>query len=401
MSARGRFAAAGVALGLLGCGGVSRQMRGGGEVQSLAVRQVEWNPGRAEPGRVAAVADAGDDVLVLGERGALFFRAGNLVASDPKIASWRAAAALPAADRQATWLVGIDGDGRMYRAKARSAMEPISDRYGVLGSRVTAAAGLGGRFVGLALAGDAASRSPATGLFAFADGRDVTTFREGPTGDLVGGGGKAAWLSGDRVRVFDPSGRGDRFFALPGVVRAALDSAGRLYAATRHEVYAEDAIGRLTLVYETVSAEGGAAISGLVVSGSRVWFAEGADLGVILERQVSITTGLRRSPNATLAASSSGDVWSLADGALSRFAVDGGDSERATWQSALGPVFERACASCHGAFPSSGIDLSSFEAWERRRAAIRRRVIEIGDMPPPGHLLEEADRKVIDEKTPR
>jgi mono/diheme cytochrome c family protein len=65
----------------------------------------------------------------------------------------------------------------------------------------------------------------------------------------------------------------------------------------------------------------------------------------------------------------------------------------------LRPVFERACAVCHGSRPPSGIDLTTASAWESRRAVVRRRVIEERDMPPPGHELDEAGCKAIDEWT--
>lgn len=62
-----------LAIAFLGCGGPGRFMRGGAEVGRLAVREVPWNPAHVEVGRVAAVADSGEDVVVLGDLGAQFF----------------------------------------------------------------------------------------------------------------------------------------------------------------------------------------------------------------------------------------------------------------------------------------------------------------------------------------
>lgn len=383
------LAAALAAGGLWGCGGPTRFMRGGGEVRPLMVREVAWNPGHAEVGRVAAVADSGEETLVLGDRGAMFLTGGSVLAADRRITAWRGAAAIPAADRQATWLTALDAEGRLYRVKARSTLEAISDRYGVAERQVTGLAALGGGLLALAV----------EGFLAVADGRAVTLLSQGPTGQgptgaLAGGGGKAAWIHGAEVHLFDSKRRASSAFALPGALFAALDAAGRLYAATPHEVYAEDGTGALALVYETATPA--TSITGLVISGERVWFAEGAELGVVLERQVSVTTGLVRSSKATLAASPSGDVWSLAEGALSRFAVDAGSARRSQWDKDVLPVFERACAACHGPSAPSGVDLSTMGAWESSAAAIRRRVIEKRDMPPAGRPLDDAGRRSID-----
>ena len=418
---------------LLGCG-AGRFVRGSEHVGALAVRVVEWNPEHAEVGSVSAVADAGDDLLVLGDRGARIFVAGSPVATDRRLSNWRAAAAIPAANGGGTWLAALDGSGTVHRVRARASLEPISDRYGLAGKAITAFAALGSGRIGFALAyegpspvvltpGFAGSSSAAptpgfvegssvaghpgsatgrfgapaaSGLLAVADGVTVTTFSLGPAGAIAGGGGKAAWPETGGVRVFEPERAESRFFALAGATRAALDEGGRLFAATAHEVYAEDATGTLALVYETASEA--STITGLAASAGRSWFSEGADLGVVLGSRAAVTTGLRRPEKASIAASSSGDVWSLAAGTLTRFAVtEGPTAARALrWMEVIAPVLGRACAACHGASRSSGIDLSTFDAWERRLPLLRRRVIESRDMPPRGHALDEADREAID-----
>lgn len=434
-----------LATAFLGCG-AGRFVRGSEHVGGLAVRAVEWNPEHAEVGSVAAVADAGDDLLVVGDQGARIFVAGSPVATDRRLSTWRSAAAIPAANGGGTWLAALDGSGALHRVRARTSLEPISDRYGLAGKAITAFAALGSGRIGFALAYEGpspvaptpgfagsspaaptpgfASSSPAaptpglvegssfagppgsatgrfgapaaSGLLAVADGVTVTTFSLGPAGAIAGGGGKAAWPETGGVRVFEPGRAESRFFPLAGATRAALDDGGRLFAATQHEVYAEDATGTLALVYETAAEA--TTITGLVASAGRVWFSEGADLGVVLGGRAAVTTGLRRPEEAVIVASSSGDVWSLAAGTLTRFAVtEGPTAARALrWKEVIAPVLGRACAACHGASHSSGIDLSTFDAWEKRLALLRRRVIESRDMPPRGHALDEADREIID-----
>jgi mono/diheme cytochrome c family protein len=439
-----------------------------------------------EVGRVAAVADDGDDVVVLGDRGAQFFTGGTLTGADRRIDAWRGAAAIPAADGAGTWLAALDGTGTLHRVRARASLEPISDRYGLAGKALSSFAALGRGWLGFALSGDdkpsppsggiasfgtgggsasspasggiasspvsgGSASSPASGgiasfgtgggiassqvggLLALADGHSVTTFSIGGTGPVAGGGGKVAWLEPGGVRVFEPGRPQSLLFPLSGAARAALDERGRLFAATEHEVYAEDNTGTLALVFETASEA--TAITGLAASSGRVWFSEGADLGIVEGARVAITTGLERPERAALAASSSGDIWSLAGGTLARFAVvtpaeaaratpgqgtsvgaaraggpvgageapsgvAAGDGEpprrAASWSTGIAQIFARACASCHGAAPSSGIDLSTSAAWERRLPLLRRRVLVNRDMPPPGHPLSDRDREAID-----
>jgi mono/diheme cytochrome c family protein len=390
------FAAA-LSTALLGCFGPTRYMRGGGQVQALTVHAVDWNPARSEVGHVAAVADDGDDVVVFGDRGALFLTSGAVVAADRRFTAWRGAAAIPAADRKDTWLVGVEEHGQLYRAKARSTLESISDRYGLADREVKSLVALGGGFLGLSLGGSAPGPAAAEPLFALADGRTVTTFRPGvgAASSIAGGGGKAAWIASATIRVFDPQKKTDRTYSLPGAAFVALDASGKLHAATAHEIYAEDAGSTLALLYETASPQ--ATITSLVASGPRVWFTEDTDLGTIESGRVAVTTDLHAAPKGTLSPSPSGDVWALSAGALARYTRTAPtDARRARWDAAIRPVLARSCMSCHGPVPSSGIDLSTFDAWESQRATIRSRVVDLRDMPPRGRSLEEEERRAIE-----
>lgn len=403
------LAAAAIA-GAPGCGGAARAIV---DPEPLVVREVMWNPGRADVGRVAAVADGGSEVLVVGDRGAFVFVDGSVTGADRRAIAWRGAAPIPAADGKGTWLAAIDDRGAVFRVRGRTSLEAISDRYGLFGTPVLAVAPMGRGFLGFALG---------SGRIAVADGREVVTLAGGAaTGEwlsakpanegsrsFTGGGGEAAWIDGDEIRVLDPSTRATRSFALPGVRRIALDERGAVWAVTNHCLYTEDPTGALVLVHETDDPR--STISGLSISGERAWFSVGAEVATlavprdprrslpVAMRRLQITRG-RRAPVATaLIGSPSGDVWTLADGALSRISA-APPGERARWTATLAPIHARSCASCHGPAGSPGVDLSTLDAWESRRSAVRRRVIESRDMPPRGHPLSDEDRKAIDDWT--
>ena len=379
------------ALGI-GCAG-ARTTRGAGSIGVLRVRTVDWNPQKIDVGKVDAVVESDRDLVVLGASGASVFSAGALVTVDHSASRWRAATTIPAADGNGRWIVTIDGAGKLRRLRESSSFEPVAERWGLGADDVDAVVDLGRGFVGF-LGG------PATGASTFAaiaDGKIVTRFDAAFLG-LAGGGGKAAALFDGGVRMLDPATKADRLFALAGVRLVTLDTHGRLFAATDHEVYEENARGELSLRYET----SGATIHGLTASGDRVWFADGGELGVIDPDGVAVTRDLHLADDARLSPSTA-DVWAIAGGALRRFARDEAsaspqtEAARAqTWTMQVQPVFARACSACHQPGGSSGVDLSTFDRWRSARDKVRRRVIETRSMPPQGHPINDSDRAAID-----
>lgn len=364
---------------LSGCG-ASRLSRAGGGVAPMTARAVEWNHAHAEIGPVRAVADAGDTVVVFGDGQATILTGGAVVAVDHSVARWTAAAVVPAADGNGTWIVGVDGDGRVLRLRNNSAFEGVSDRWGLANDRVLGVAAIGPTSCGFLLSGE----------LTVADGQHVTRYTTGPLQGLWSGGGHVA-LVGDPLRVFAPQGGVTRAFALPEPASLiAMSADGRLFAATRDAVYGEDDHGDLALRFEATDT----AIHGLVAAGKRVWFADGAELGTVERGQVRETTGSRLAPTARLVGSPSGDVWTItADRELLRFSAESGAVS--TWDEAIAPVFQRSCGDCHDAGGSAGLDLSTREAWTSHRAAIQRRVLDERSMPPTGHVLADADREGI------
>ncbi len=371
------------AAGLLACAATARYRRGGGTVGELAVRRVEWNPTRARIDRIEAVAEAGDRTAIFSAGAATVFRGGAVLAVDREVASWGAgAAAIPAGDGNGDWLVGIDDRGEPRRLRADARFERVGARFGLDGARVAEVRATGGAGIAFLLENE----------IAFSDGAQLRRFPVAAARSLAGGGGRAAVVDGAGVQLFDPAQGTTRRFAIDGARFAELDGNGRLYVATARAIYAQDRTGALALAY----LAGDDAIHDLAVAGSRVWFADGDELGAIDGERIRVTRGAPIDRSATLTGSPSGDAWVLSRGGLTRYTVDDAAlGPLAQWEQTVGPVFARACAECHRPGGSAGIDLSTLESWEGRRALLRERVIARRSMPPAGHTLDEADRAAL------
>jgi hypothetical protein len=367
---------------LVGCG-AAPHTRAAGAVTPLTVRAVPWNPSQAPVGRVSAVADAGSIVAVFGDAGATVLGSGAVVAVDRAVTDWTSASTIAGADGSARWIVGIDRRGHLYYLRGTSAFEDVSARYGLDGRAFHAASMIDATRVGFLVQG---------GL-AVADGQRVARYDAlPPLMDLAGGGGRGAAIGSDLLVAFDPSLSATRSYAIPGVDAVAVGGDGRIYASTRRALYAAKPDGELVLVYD---AEGDT-LHGLAASGAHVWFADGPELGVVEGDHVAETTGARVSPDARLSPSSTGDVWVLSGGKLDRYArAEAEPALATTWTTTLAPIFARVCSGCHQPNGSSGTDLSTAEAWESERAAIRERVVVTRTMPPQGHPLSDADRDAI------
>ncbi|AUX47704.1 hypothetical protein SOCE26_092280 [Sorangium cellulosum] len=377
------------ALALAGCA-----VEAAAPLGQLVVRPVVWPAPGAELGPVRAVADAGDRVVLFHDGAAAIFVNGALAAVDRAPRRWVDAATLPAPDGSGTWIVGVDSQGQLLRLRGQGPFEPVSDRYGLERAAVRAARDLGGGGAAFALDGE----------IAVADGAVVTRYATGPLAAFAAGGGRVAF-AGDGLHTLDVATRAVRRYSLAAGAAdpdgaaplLAVTGAGALLAATPAALYEEDGAGVLR-----VRLRASAALHGLAVSGERVWFADGGELGALDEDGARATRGARLPRDGRLIGSPSGDVWLLAAGALRRFAAaqgvggvgrDGADGAPA-WDD-LEPVFARACARCHRPRGEGGVDLSTRAAWTALREAIGRRVIDERTMPPPGHPLSEADRARI------
>lgn len=330
----------------------------------LVVHEVAWNPQHVDVGRVDAVVEQGDLLVLFGDKGALVLAGGALVAVDPSVTAWRGAGTMPAPDGAGTWIVGVDGKGTLHRLKARSTLEPVSARFGLAGVPVRGLATTNHTHAFLL-----------DGAFAVRQGAEVVRF-DGPWRALAGGGDVLSALFDGGVRV---AGASDHTFAVEGARLLAVDGRGHTFVATDRALYGEDGAAlRLRYVGERIDA--------LAAVADGVWAADGPTL-VRLDA-AGLSRGGTVSPGARLVAAPGGDVWVLGGASPVRLSTG-----REAWPSA---VYARVCAKCHGPNGSAGVDLSSEAAWKARRAAVRKRVIEAQDMPPAGTPLSAEDKAAIE-----
>ncbi|HEY8079909.1 MAG TPA: hypothetical protein VIF62_37515, partial [Labilithrix sp.] len=102
----------------------------------LTLAPVTWNASNADVGKVDAVADTGTTVAVFGASGATVMAGGAVATVDGSIATWRSAGFVPEPGGAATWLVGVDGDGKLRHIQSDGTLEDATDIFGLLGAKI-------------------------------------------------------------------------------------------------------------------------------------------------------------------------------------------------------------------------------------------------------------------------
>ncbi|WP_394831888.1 cytochrome c [Pendulispora rubella] len=365
-----------------------------GGVTTLTLVPVTWNPSSIETGQVQAVAEYDTTVAVFGAVGVTTFVSGSVVGTDTTVTAWRSAGVIPSASGLGTWIVGVDGQGKLQRVLGHDGVENVSDRFGLVSDKV---AGLAGseRATGFLLE---------QGL-ATSDGATVRHYAAPALRAVASAAGRVAIAADDGVRIITPAQESSQeTVALADAAFVAYDAAGALFSATHHAVYRLDG-GAMRSVYDA----GARTIRGLASSGANVWFAVDGELALVKDGHVSISSGLAlRAPgDVQLAGSPSGDVWVVAGGQLLRYAAGaGGTDDEAAWSANVQPIYATVCSHCHSA-PGTGkdasnVDLSSYALWSARRAAVYQRVVAQAGTPaamPPsgsGFTLTDAQRAAIE-----
>jgi hypothetical protein len=344
----------------------------------LELQTQDWNPTHTELGRIVAVAEAGDGTLLFGDQGVTLVAGGAVAANDASVNHWQSAGQISAADGSGVWAVGIDADGKLYRWRAGTSLENISDRYGLLSDAVLSVAAMKGPYVAFAL----------KDAVAVADGAHVTRF-DVPTGRSLAAQAQrvAAVASDGSVRVLDAATHTLSTLALDDAGSSAFLQ-GQLLVQTPSALYAEHA-GELTLLHRATSP-----LHGMVVSGERLWFVQGRELCTVDKAEIACAAADGVSGNSTLFGSVSGDVWVLTDGHLARYGLPA-QGDEAVWRTNAFSVYARVCSSCHAPAGSSGIDLSTYQRWHDKRDMIYKRVIMDRTMPPD-RALSDDDRKTLE-----
>lgn len=330
----------------------------------------------APVGRPVGVVELGDDVVAFGDAGVIVVSGGVARAVEGAPTGWTSVAGIRAPDGSGTWAVGVTVDGRVMRLRARESCEDVTSRFGLdAGSVREVEATADGRTI----------FATSTGLVVLDASGKSRVFAAGPWSSLAVSGARVAGIVGGEARVLDLVT--ERVTAYPvGEARAvALDPPGRLVVLTDHALLRERN-GQL----EVRVARPDAIMSGLAITGERVWFGVGEGLVVLDGDEVRPTAGgpaLGAGP-VTLAAATGGALWVFSR-SVSRVSV-AARSDETVWNETVLPVFARACEGCHRAGGSAGIDLSTYAAWTARRAVIRERVVVQRNMPPTGPLDDAA-----------
>jgi hypothetical protein len=179
---------------------------------------------------------------------------------------------------------------------------------------------------------------------------------------------------------------------------------GRLFAATSHALFAiAPGSGGASLVYDA----GAGTIRDIVASGPAVWLAIDTELASYRDGAMAIADA-HLAPDATIVGSASGDVWVIQGGHVQRWAGTvsvAATSDEGIWDATVEPIYAAVCSNCHGPVgsgkSSSNIDLSTYAAWNARRAAVHTRVVDQAGtpsaMPPPSSsfTLTDAQRSAI------
>ncbi len=362
------------AVGCSSSGGASAPRQAG----TLSVAPVEWKADASDVGNVTSLAESAGDVAVFSDKGALVFAGGALASTDVAVTAWRSGAAvIPAPDSAETWLVAPGADGHVYRLRAMSTLEDVSDRYGLSDASVGAVVAGSGAWIVFGLDDG----------IAVADGVNVTRY-DGPMKGLSAYGSRAAGVLDDgSVRVIDLTTMKAASYAKLGAVATAFDGTGKLWVETAHELFEENGDQ-----LETFYRNDALAFHGLAFGGGHLWFAAGGELGLVDGDKVSLAKA-DVAPDASLFGSPSGDVWTLSGGQLARFGVPVTGDE-ADWRANILPVYARVCSQCHAPGGTAGTDLSTYTAWTERRKAIYQRVVVDKNMPQ-GQTISDDDLAAV------
>lgn len=340
----------------------------------LRAATVEWNGAHAAVGAVTAVAELDDTTVFFADDAATVVVAGAVTNVDKSAHRWVDAAVIPALDGNGRWIVGVDGDGGVWRLRARRAFEPISDRLGLQGVAVRGICAAGSR-VAVLLDHEVA----------FAEAGVSTRIAAQGT-SLACGANQIAIGSDREIRLFSSRGS-DRTIALP-TTRVAFLASDRLLALVRGHLYAMDTSGTMRSVTPVDTP-----ISTIAASGDGAWVAWPGALGWFDGATLTRLSDPRVTSDTRLFASTSGDAWLAAPSALSRYRRGAAEAPD-PWQASIAPIVQRTCRSCHGPDGSAGVQLVTEADWSANAAEIRDRVLVRKDMPPKGGLTE-AERAAI------
>jgi mono/diheme cytochrome c family protein len=150
-------------------------------------------------------------------------------------------------------------------------------------------------------------------------------------------------------------------------------------------VYAED-----RGVLQRIPAPGD--VQQLAVSGARVWLVA-RDRLFSLEHRALVEVLPTLAAAAHIHRAPASDVWVSQAGTSIRYSLDA-QATATDWQTAVRPVFQRACAKCHLPDGPAELDLSTPEQWASHATLIHH-MVDTEAMPPAGAPISAADRSAL------
>lgn len=355
---------------------VSRAAALGPELQLAQVTAVE----PTVSGRVQAVADLGERVVLFGDRGAVAIAGGNVTASASDVVAWRSAAVVPAADGTGRWAVAASEDGRLLRLHDQSRVEDVRSRYGVESTEhVKAVVSMTATTFAVVLERSSVVVDIAT---------KKTTRFDVAWDSAAASTTRIAGVGPDTVSVFDITTKTLTASTVRGAKSVAFDDRGRMLVLAEHTIVRESGAS-----FETVVVRDDVALDGLTSAGARVWFAAGAEIWALEHDTARRAPTVVASPGHRIAAGADGDVWLVGEQPV-RFRIEA-SPEEAAWLATIGPIQDRVCKECHAPGASASLDLATFAAWAARRDLIRDRVVVARTMPPPPRSLSAAELETI------
>jgi mono/diheme cytochrome c family protein len=374
------------ALLLIGCG--SGQIDGPAppptktvsrELETLTVREVAWNAAKVDVGTVSAIAEDDEELVLFGQKGATMMAGGAVRVVIPGATSWTAAATIPAADGVGDWIVGAADMGRLFRVRAESSLEDISERYGLGTDKVRSIVGIDAKSTAFGFEGG----------IAIADGATVTRYAGPQNGMLAGGSGRLAWIDPGKVSVLTLSDRKVRSFSLSEAKGVAIDAAGRVVVTAGSKLWIETD-GVLTLRWTA-----DAPIGSIATAGPRVWMTVGSELAVATGDALSKSSGANVANDARLSGTPSGDLWIVSTTGVRKVSGSAPSEAIADWEATIKPIYAKVCSECHAPGGSAGSDLSTYDGWLQRKDRVHQRVIVDRTMPPKGKAFTETDYAAI------
>lgn len=324
----------------------------------------------ASPGVPVAAVELGDALYVFTAAQTTLERGGRVVATvRAPDDGWADATTLPALDEATThWVVARTTRGALYRITTDGERIPLNDALGL------------GPIHAVASAASTAAFAIERGVAVLRD-RHLATFAVPHIAHIAATTNRVAFQRGDHIEIWNLRTNQRTDYTAPGAFALAF-AGDSLVVAAPDALYLEDAEHRL------VPHAPPGNLRAIAVASPRLWAT--TSQGIFLVDRDAFVRISDTAP-AHLLGLASGDALAATPTATQRLALAATDD----WATRVAPIYQRACARCHGPDGESGVDLSTPAAWRIARPQLIERIVTTRSMPPPGAPLTDDDRATL------